>query len=161
MQLVSSSIGLVNPGETSLRVWTQVEVRDKTGVSPDQIVDWLSLVGDAVDNIPGAPGIGPKTASKLLAEFGSVEEMLRRVTEVKPERFREVLVGSQAIIERNRRLIRLDTQVPVDMAWERFASPKGEAGAVHVLYREWGFRVKAEIADAADRQETEQDLFAA
>ena len=60
MQLVSPQIGLMNPNDKSEKVWSADEVRAKTGVEPCQIVDWLSLIGDAVDNIPGVPGVGPK-----------------------------------------------------------------------------------------------------
>src|SRR6185503_6264728 len=72
MQLVLPGIGLLNPNDKTETVWTADQVRAKTGVEPSQIVDWLSLLGDSVDNIPGVPGVGPKTAADLLPQFGSV-----------------------------------------------------------------------------------------
>jgi len=85
MQLVSARVGLLNPGDKSGTVWTDVQVRAKTGVEPSQIVDWLSLTGDSVDNIPGVPGVGPKTAAELLKQFGSVTALYERLDEVKSE----------------------------------------------------------------------------
>ena len=60
MQLVSARVGLLNPGDKSGTIWTDEQVRAKAGVEPSQIVDWLSLTGDSVDNIPGVPGSGRK-----------------------------------------------------------------------------------------------------
>ena len=72
MQLVSPQVGLLNPNDKSETIWRHEQVRAKTGVEPAQIVDWLALMGDSVDNIPGVPGVGPKTAAGLLNQFGSV-----------------------------------------------------------------------------------------
>src|SRR5208283_3967250 len=72
MQLVSVRIGLLNPNDKGETVWTDAQVRAKSGVEPSQVVDWLSLTGDNVDNIPGVSGVGPKTAAELLNQFGSV-----------------------------------------------------------------------------------------
>ena len=78
MQLVEERIGLFNPNDKEPKVWTSADVEAKAGVQPGQIVDWLSLVGDAVDNIPGVPGVGPKTAADLLRRFGSAEGEIGR-----------------------------------------------------------------------------------
>ncbi len=66
-------------------------MRAKTGVEPSQVVDWLSLIGDSVDNIPGVPGVGPKTAAELLNQFGSVETLYARLDGVKSEKLRAAL----------------------------------------------------------------------
>ena len=100
MQLVTDQIGLLNPNDKSEAVWTAEQVRGKAGVKPGQIVDWLSLVGDSVDNIPGVPGVGPKTATDLLRQFGSVVEMYRRLDEVKSERIRAALRAAEADVRR-------------------------------------------------------------
>lgn len=81
MQLVSDRVGLYNPNDKTERVWTAAEVVAKTGVQPDQVVDWLSLIGDAVDNIPGVPGVGPKTATQLLQKYGTIESLMSRLGE--------------------------------------------------------------------------------
>ena len=66
MQLVSARIGLLNPNDKTGAIWGRAQVLAKTGVEPEQVADWLALMGDAVDNIPGVPGVGPKTAAGLL-----------------------------------------------------------------------------------------------
>ena len=69
MQLVSPRVGLLNPNDKSEAIWTAQQVSAKTGVTPEQIVDWLSLIGDSVDNIPGVTGVGPKTAATFHQKF--------------------------------------------------------------------------------------------
>ena len=86
-------------------------VWNKFGVYPEQIVDYLSLIGDQADNIPGINGVGPKTASKWLNNFSSIENLLQHIDEVKPERFRSQLTESKEILERNRQLIELNRTV--------------------------------------------------
>ena len=93
MQLVLPGIGLLNPNDKTETVWTADQVRAKTGVEPSQIVDWLSLLGDSVDNIPGVPGVGPKTAADLLRQFGSVAALYGRLPEVTSERLRSALTA--------------------------------------------------------------------
>ena len=76
MQLVSPRVRLLNPHDRNETLWGAEEVKRKTGVEPTQIVDWLSLTGDTVDNIPGVPGVGAKTAANLLTQFRTVEECI-------------------------------------------------------------------------------------
>src|SRR5882672_4145843 len=107
MQLVGPGVGLLNPNDKSETIWTAEQVRAKTGVQPEQIVDWLSLLGDSVDNIPGVTGVGPKTATELLRQFGSVTELYRRLGEVKSARIRAALESAEADVRRNQKLVRL------------------------------------------------------
>lgn len=81
-QLVNARVSLLQPGKNNswLRQGVQ-EVQEKFGVRPEQIVDYLALLGDASDNIPGVPGVGPKTAAKLLGQFGSIEKLLANLGE--------------------------------------------------------------------------------
>ncbi len=139
MQLVGERIGLVNPSESAARIWTADEVTAKTGVKPGQVVDWLSLVGDAVDNIAGVPGIGPKRAAELLGKFGSVDGIFEGLERVETARVREILRSSQAVVRRNQRLIGLRD------AGEQVAGPDlqvgaRDCGALGRLYERWGFR---------------------
>src|SRR5262245_47396308 len=105
MQLVSPRIGLLNPNDKSERIWTADDVRAKTGILPERIVDLLALIGDAVDNIPGVPGVGTKTATDLILQFGSIEALYSRLAEVKSERLRANLTAATDIVRRNQRLI--------------------------------------------------------
>ena len=150
MQLVSARVGLLNPGDKSETVWTDEQVRAKTGVGPSQIVDWLSLMGDSVDNIPGVPGIGPKTAADLLNQFGSVAELFRRLDEVKSERVRGALRAAADAVRRNRELVRLQDDLPCDFSPADLAEKPADAGRLRELFARWGFKGMLAALEGAD-----------
>lgn len=156
MQLVGAGIGLLNPNDKSEKVWGAAQVREKTGVEASQIVDWLSLVGDSVDNIPGVPGVGPKTAADLLGQFGSIASLYERLAEVRSPRIRGALASAAAAVRRNQELVRLRDDLPgaFDPAELVERAPRNEVLAG--LFRRWGFRgmlAEVEASSAAeDRQ---------
>ncbi len=155
MQLVSERVGLVNPNDRSEAVWTAEQVREKTGVTPAQVVDWLSLMGDAVDNIPGVPGVGTKTAAELLGQFGTVDGLYARLPEVKSDRLRAALVAAERDVRRNRDLVRLKTELPVPVLADDLAMGAPDVEALGALYRRWGFRsLLAGLESVPDRQAT-------
>ena len=94
------------------------EVREKFGVEPGQLADYLALVGDASDNIPGVEGVGPKTAAALLNQFGSAEQMFSHLDEVKRETLRTRLAGEKEHFQRNRKLVLLDRKPPEGTLWK-------------------------------------------
>jgi DNA polymerase-1 len=140
MQLVSPRIGLLNPNDKSETVWTDGQVRGKAGVEPSQVVDWLSLMGDSVDNIPGVPGVGPKTAAGLLKQFGSVTGLFARLDEVKPEKLRAALRDSVEAVLRNQKMVRLREDLPCDFAPGGLSAKTADVGRLRELYRRWGFK---------------------
>ena len=140
MQLVSPQVRLHNPNDKSESLWGAEEVRAKSGVEPTQIVDWLSLTGDAVDNIQGVPGVGAKTALNLLHKFGSVDELYRRLAEVEPVRLRNALENSQDIVRRNQALVRLNHQAPCSLSLEALAVKQSNHEALRQLFGRWGFK---------------------
>ena len=140
MQLVSARVGLLNPGDKSGTIWTDGQVRAKAGVEPLQIVDWLSLTGDSVDNIPGVPGVGPKTAAELLKQFGSVTALYERLDEVKSEKLRAALRGAADAVRRNRELVRLRDGLPCEFSSDALAGKPADAGRLRELYQRWGFK---------------------
>ncbi|MEL7104846.1 MAG: DNA polymerase I [Pseudomonadota bacterium] len=89
-------------------------VEEKFGVGPDRVVDVQALAGDSVDNVPGAPGIGVKTAALLINEYGSLEELLDRAGEIKQPKRRESLVENRAQIELSKKLVQLDCDMELD-----------------------------------------------
>jgi DNA polymerase-1 len=89
-------------------------VREKFGVPPDKVIDVQSLAGDSVDNVPGVPGIGVKTAAQLLAEYGDLETLLARAPEIKQQKRRENLIQYADQARISKRLVTLDDQVPVE-----------------------------------------------
>ncbi len=140
LQLVNDRIGLFNPNDKSEKVWGPAEVVAKTGVEPTQVVDWLSLIGDAVDNIPGVPGIGPKTATELLRRFGTVEALLGRLGEVKSERQRTELLGAAENVRRNQRMVALKCDLVGGPSLEALVPARPEVTVLRTMYRSWGFR---------------------
>jgi 5'-3' exonuclease len=110
LQCVDDAVGVVPPVKDARRLGP-AEVREKTGVAPGQVAAWLALTGDTADNIPGVPGVGPKTAAKLLQEFGTLEELWRRLEEVKSERTRLLLAQHREAVTRNLSLVTLRCDV--------------------------------------------------
>lgn len=103
-------IQVLPPTMSSHGTWRQLDrdgVYEKFGVFPEQIVDYLSLVGDTADNIRGVDGIGEKTAQKLLIKYGSIDYMLSHLGDVVPEKMREKISNSVELLRRNRALISL------------------------------------------------------
>jgi len=85
---------------------------EKFGVPPAKIADYLALVGDTSDNIPGLGGVGPKTAAKWLAEFGSLEGVIAAADRVAPERFRAAVASSSELLRRNLKVTTLNLSLP-------------------------------------------------
>lgn len=103
-------IQVLPPTMSSHGTWRQLDrdgVYEKFGVFPEQIVDYLSLVGDTADNIRGVDGIGEKTAQKLLIKYGSIDYMLAHLEEIMPEKMRDKLSGSVDLLRKNQSLIAL------------------------------------------------------
>ena len=86
----------------------------KFDVRPEQVIDYLALIGDSSDNIPGVQGVGPKTAALLLNQFGSIEKMLQNVDEIEKEKLRDKIRNSEEILKLNKELIRLDLDIQSD-----------------------------------------------
>jgi DNA polymerase-1 len=140
MQLVGPRVGLLNPNDKTEAIWTETQVRAKTGVGPEQIVDWLSLVGDSSDNIPGVPGVGAKTAARLLQQFGSCDAVLARAAEIESEKVREALAQAGDLLRRNRDMVRLKDDLPGQVALEDLAPGAPNRDELAELYSGWGFR---------------------
>lgn len=115
-QLVGPDVAMVLAGKRG--EWRKLDpagVEEKFGVPPDAIPAYLALVGDSSDNIPGVAGVGPKTAAKLLARFGSLGAMLERCNEVERPALREKLTAARGLLERNLSAVKLgDAPPPAD-----------------------------------------------
>jgi DNA polymerase-1 len=157
MQLVGPRVGLLNPNDKKECIWTDAEVRTRTGVSPGQIVDWLSLIGDSVDNIPGVQGVGPKTATELLQQFGTIDSLYARIEQVESPRLRAKLAESQDVVRRNQELIRLRTDLAGDFELESFRAAQPDVPRLLGLFSGWGFRTLREELEKA--QTVQHELF--
>jgi DNA polymerase-1 len=127
-------------------------VREKFGVPPAQIADYLALIGDTSDNIPGIDGVGPKTASKWLADFGSLEGVIAHAAELKPERFREKVAAEADKLRLNLKLTTLNLALPT-VAAERTAPRTGE-----LLQLLESFEMRSTLAEARTRY-AQPELF--
>ena len=111
MQLVGPTVFMLDTMK-NLKIGIE-QVADKFGVTPDKVVDVQALCGDSVDNVPGAPGIGIKTASALINEYGDLDTLLARASEVKQDKRRQTLIDFADQIRLSRELVRLDVNTPL------------------------------------------------
>jgi DNA polymerase-1 len=154
MQLVSPLVRLLNPGDKQQPIWDSAKVVEKTGVHPTQIADWLSLVGDTVDNIGGVRGVGPKTAAKLLNEHETVEGLYERLDHVQPERLRTALSEARSVVFRNKSLVELKADAAAAPELEACEPGSENRSRLRELFATWGFRSLAvSYADEPKAQE--------
>ena len=116
MQLVGGGVVMLDAMKN--KVIDYDGVVEKFGVAPERVVDVQALAGDSVDNVPGAPGIGIKTAALLINEYGSLEELLDRAGEIKQPKRRESLVDNRAQIELSKQLVQLECNMDLDFSIE-------------------------------------------
>lgn len=125
-------------------------VEKKFGVPANKIVDLLGLMGDSIDNIPGAPGIGAKGAVQVITQFGSIEDALRRWEEVKHKTYRESLRDNADIIRQSRELARIRLDVDVDLDLDAIKARPPDRAAAYELFKELEFSaLTREFADGA------------
>ena len=115
-------------------------IDERWGLRPDQMLDYKALKGDATDNIPGVPGVGEKTAAKLVATFGTLDALYDRIDEVTPDRLRPLLVEARDRVLESRELQRLIRDVPVELDVEAARIGVYDRDAVVSLFREYEFR---------------------
>ncbi len=116
------------------------EVREKFGVGPDRLGDLLALVGDSSDNIPGVPGIGPKTASALLLEYGDLEGVLANAPKIKQQARREKLIEHTENARLSRRLVELNVHLPLPRPFEQLEDRGADEDEVVAFFEPLGFR---------------------
>jgi DNA polymerase-1 len=135
MQLIEPGVAMYDPasGQAGVagsreerRIGVEEVVKYFEGVGPDRVVDVQALAGDSTDNVPGAPGIGLKTAAQLILEYGDLETLLARAGEIKQPKRREALTDPQNVerIRISKQLVTLDREVAVETALEALATPK-------------------------------------
>jgi DNA polymerase-1 len=125
-------------------------VRNKFGVEPKQIIDLLGLMGDSIDNIPGAPGIGEKGAVKLIQEYGTVENAIANADKVSHKTYRESLQNNQDIIRRSVELATVHCEVPIELDLDALKHCEPDRKLAFQLFREMEFNtLTREFADSA------------
>jgi DNA polymerase-1 len=140
LQLVSDKIQVVSERMGHRVLYDVEKVKERYGVEPEKIPDVLGLMGDQSDNVPGVPGIGEKTAGKLIQEYGSVEELLRNVDKIKNARQRENLKQYGEVALKSKELVTLNTHVPVEWNLEEFRLSEPNRSELIPLLQELEFQ---------------------
>ena len=143
MQLVSPKVKVLYPKPrgsfSDTMLYDETAVRERYSVEPQQIDDFKALVGDTSDNIPGVPGVGNKTAVKLIQQFGSVEEIYTHIDEVTPDRIQTILRENEPIARQSKKLATIDTQTPVTLNLDDCQLSHYDRNKVTELFRELEF----------------------
>jgi DNA polymerase I len=138
LQLVTSHISMLNPAKDD-EWYDPAKVKEFMGVPPERVADLLALKGDAIDNIPGAPGIGEKGARDLIERFGSIESVLERAAEVERKMYRESLQKNTEQIRMSKRLATIDTAVPIEFSMDAVKAQESDAALLKATYKELEF----------------------
>lgn len=137
-QLVDERTSLINTFKNNLFIGER-EVEQMYGVSPNQIIDWLALTGDASDNVPGVSGFGPKTAVAMLQQFGSLENMLANSHLIKADKKRKTLIEQQESARLSKKLVTIDLHVALDMDENTFCMRDRNVDALRDFYQQMEF----------------------
>ena len=138
-QLVGNKIQVLRQAKTDT-FFNAVKVEEFFGVSPDRVIDFLALMGDTVDNIPGAPGIGAKGALDLVRQYGSIDNILVQSNQVKRKTYRESLQNNQQKILQSKELVTIDTDVPIDYSWKSMEIRQPNLERLKSLLLQLGFQ---------------------
>jgi len=138
MQLVNESVSILNPTKDNL-ILDSEGVEKVLGVPPERVIDVMALRGDAIDNIPGAPGIGDKGSVELIQQFGTVEGALDRADEVKKKTYRESLQNNRENILLSKELVTIHTSVPIEFSIEAMRTQPVDNAACRALFTELEF----------------------
>ena len=156
MQLVNDQVKMLTMGRggDAPIIIGPAEVKTKMGVSPDLIIDLLGLMGDSSDNVPGVPGVGPKTAVSLLEQFGSMDAVLEKAEEVERKSVREKILANLDQARLSKELVTLDTSVPIECTVEDLELRPVDQEKLLTLFRELEFtRLLGEVSGLGDQKQ--------
>ena len=138
MQLVNNDVHILNPPKDNL-ICDAAKVEEILGVPPERVIDIMALRGDAIDNIPGAPGIGDKGSVEIIRRFGTVEQALDRAAEVEKKTYRESLLNNRDTILFSKSMATIDTNVPVELNVEAMRAGEPDLALLRQLFTELEF----------------------
>ncbi|MFC4355936.1 DNA polymerase I [Chryseomicrobium palamuruense] len=151
-----TTVQITRKGITDLEIYTPAHIQEKYGLTPLQIIDMKGFMGDASDNIPGVPGVGEKTAIKLLVAHESVEGVYENIDAMKPSKMKEKLVENEELAHISKQLATIERDAPLTIAIDdlTYAGPNMEE--VHALWQQLQFKTLLEKSDfATDTKEME------
>jgi DNA polymerase-1 len=145
MQLISPLIKMYRPGKSGAdrEIVEEEGVKEKFGVSPEQVIDVLALMGDTSDNVPGVPGIGEKTAIPLIQKYGSLDSLYARLEEIPQKGVREKLSANRDMAYLSRELVTIHTSVPVAINFHELRATPPDRGRLARLFADLEFRALA------------------
>jgi len=160
-QLVSDNVFMFKPsrsGNDSVK-WGVEDIKREFSVKrPEQVIDILALMGDSSDNIPGAPGVGPKTAMKLISEYDSIEELFKHTSELKGK-LKEIIENNRDKIELSKKLATIELNVPVELEEKKLVTEVPDAAKLKVLFDELEFKtVAVRILSEVEGKAKSQDV---
>ncbi len=158
MQLVNDRIVGVRALPEGNVLMDREAVRARYGVPPDQLLDWLCLTGDSADNISGVPGVGAKTAARLLEQFGSAEAVLARRQEIANDRLRAAIDQNVDRVRQNRTLMILNAALPVTVQWDDWRRSEPDQERLAGLYERLGFKSLLEEVRQQQRRTSQKEL---
>lgn len=151
-QLITDRTRMFNLRKQS--VMGRPELLADWGVTPEQVIDYQTLVGDSVDNIKGVPGIGPKTATQLLQQYGTVDNLYQHLDEIKGKK-RENLESAREYLPRTKELVRLKTDVELPLEWDKWRTQSWDGGKLLEMFRDFGFRGLSDMVRDSMREANE------
>ena len=134
------TVYITRKGMTDIERYTPAHIEEKYGLSPHQIIDMKGLMGDASDNIPGVPGVGEKTAIKLLKEYGSVEALYEQIEAMKKSKMKEKLVENEESAKLSKKLATIFTEAPIDITLEDLNYPGPNEEELLNVWQELSFK---------------------
>lgn len=154
----NTTVAITKKGITEIEEYTPAHIEEKYGITADRIIDMKGLMGDSSDNIPGVPGVGEKTALKLLKEFGTLEDLLKSIDQVSGAKLKEKLEQhkDQAIL--SKQLATITREAPVEVSLQDLHYKGYELDQVKSLYKELGFNSLLDKLGVADEDAEEESL---
>lgn len=152
-----TTVAITKKGITDVEYYTPEHVREKYGLTPEQIIDMKGLMGDSSDNIPGVPGVGEKTAIKLLKQFHTVEELLSSIDEVSGKKLKEKLEEFKEQALMSKELATITTEAPLEVTLDSLGYEGFDREAVVKIFKDLGFNSLLErIGEEPGEKEEEQ-----
>ena len=152
-----TTVAITKKGITDVEYYTPEHVREKYGLTPEQIIDMKGLMGDSSDNIPGVPGVGEKTAIKLLKQFHTVEELLSSIDEVSGKKLKEKLEEFKEQALMSKELATITTEAPLEVSLDSLGYEGFDREAVVKIFKDLGFNSLLErIGEEPGEKEEEQ-----
>jgi DNA polymerase-1 len=149
LQLIGPHVKVFNPHKDEGILIDAPQVVERYGIGPDRVVDLMALMGDDIDNIPGVPGVGERTAADLLRRFGTLEALYQRLDEVPSPALRTKLAAHRDQVAMSRELATIHAEAPIEVRLDALSVQEPDWTALRALFRELEFRKLVAEADAA------------